>query len=346
MTASPQEEAAPGSLPAKQGPVESRKTQEQYSASVVIPAHMEEAALPRQLASLLNQDLAGHRLHVVVIVNGSTDATAEAARAFADRFRSAGHHLDVVELDFPSKAEALNVGDRVASTFPRIYLDADITLSKNAIHRTIDVLAASGTPLLAAPKALVADCTGVVSRHYGRLWSQLPYIREQVAGVGFYAVNEPGRRLFQQFPAQLGADDKFVRLHFAKEEAVVLEDASFCIYLPERLGELIRVRGRWTRFNFELARNRTDLARRDRPRWWSSMRYVARVPNQWPYIPLFLLVWFGGWVLALTEIAHGGERWSRANSSSIRAEAMVELGVVERQAGLEEGTGSLAEIRG
>ena len=43
-----------------------------FSASIVIPAHMEEGALPRQLASVLSQELDRYRLQVVVVVNGST----------------------------------------------------------------------------------------------------------------------------------------------------------------------------------------------------------------------------------------------------------------------------------
>jgi len=299
-------------------PVRDASMTEDFAASIVIPAHMEEAALPRQLASLLNQELGDYRLHVVVVVNGSTDATAQAARTLVSRFHKKRHLLEVLELARPSKAEALNLGDRVARSYPRLYLDADITLSSNAIRRTIDVLTTLDTPLLAAPKTLVVECTGIAARHYGRLWSQLPYIREQVPGVGFYAVNESGRRLFALFPLDIGADDKFVRLHFSKDEMVIVEDASFSIYLPECLAELIRVRGRWTRFNLELARNRPDLALRDTPRWWSSFCYVARNPFQWIHVPVFLMVWIAGWTVALCDMVRGGERWSRAESSSIR----------------------------
>jgi glycosyltransferase involved in cell wall biosynthesis len=293
-----------------------------FSASIVIPAHHEEAALPRQLASLLNQDLEGNRLHVVVVVNGSIDTTADAARTYVTPFRDRGHRLEVVEIATPSKANALNLGDEVATVFPRLYLDADITLSVDAIRRTIDALTSVQTPLLAAPRIHIADCKGIVARHYGHLWSQLPYIREQVPGVGFYAVNEPGRRLWSQFPVQLGADDKYVRLHFGSDQMVVVEKAAFSIYLPQRIIELLQVRGRWNEFNLDLARERPDLSCNDSARWRTSAMYLAGNPRLWPFVPLFLMVWCGAWAFTLLAMLGLGRRWARASSSPIRTKTL------------------------
>ena len=127
---------------------------------MVIPAHNEEFALPRHLESLLAQDLHDVRLEVVVVVNGTTDATAPAASAFVDRFAEAGHRLDVVEIPTASKAAALNEGDRRVTAFPRLYLDADIDLSPTAIRRTVEELSAVDAPMLAAPAIRVAETSG------------------------------------------------------------------------------------------------------------------------------------------------------------------------------------------
>ena len=294
-----------------------------FSASIVIPAHNEEVALPRQLASLLNQELGGNRLHVVVVLNGSIDTTADAARTYVTPFRDKGHRLEVVEIATPSKATALNLGDEVATVFPRLYLDADITLSVDAIRRTIDALTSVQTPLLTAPRIRIADCKGIVARHYGYLWSQLPYIREQVPGVGFYAVNESGRRLWSQFPAQIGADDKYVRLHFGSDQMVVVEKATFSVYLPQRVIELFQVRGRWNGFNLDLAHEYPDLSCNDSARWRTSAMYLAGTPRLWPFVPYFFLVWFGGWAFTLVAMLGFGLRWARASSSPIRAKTFV-----------------------
>src|SRR5277367_1532681 len=117
-------------------------------ASVAIPAHNEEDALPQLLMSLLEQELERLHLEVIVVVNGSSDGTAAAARTYVSAFAACGHQLDVVEISTASKARALNEGDRNVSSFPRLYLDADILLSPNAIWRTVEELSEVGTPLL------------------------------------------------------------------------------------------------------------------------------------------------------------------------------------------------------
>jgi GT2 family glycosyltransferase len=292
--------------------------QEQW-ASVVIPAHNEENALPRLLVSLLEQELSPLHLEVIVVVNGSVDGTADAARSYVSAFAARGHQLDIVEISTASKANALNQGDRHATSFPRLYLDADILLSPNAICRTVEELSRRGTPLLAAPRVHIADSANRAVRSYSRIWSRLPYIRSHVPGVGFYAVNEAGRRRWWRFPTRMGADDKFVRLHFGSDETVVIDDAFFTIFLPERLAELFRIRGRWTSLNREIARHCPRLHRRDNSRWMSSLRYVATDVSIWPDLPAFLAVWSGGWALSLLRTAGMGERWSRAKSSRARA---------------------------
>jgi Glycosyl transferase family 2 len=144
----------------------------QLWASVVIPAHNEENALPRLLESVLQQELSQLHLEVIVVVNGSTDRTAATAREYVARFAACGHQLNVVEIPFASKACALNEGDRNVTFFPRLYLDADILLSVDAIRRTVKELTAVSTPRLAAPKIHIADSTNRAARSYGRIWAK------------------------------------------------------------------------------------------------------------------------------------------------------------------------------
>lgn len=309
----------------------------EWAASVVIPVHNEEHAIPRLLTAMLEQDLACLQLEIAVVVNGSTDGTAAAARSFIDRFASAHHRLVVVDLPQASKAAALNEGDRHMSSFPRLYLDADIQLSPTAIRRSVEVLGSSDAPMLAAPRVELAESSSPVVHRYGRTWAQLPYVRSHVPGIGFYAVNEAGRRRWWRFPTRMGADDKFVRLHFRQDEAVVIDDVTFTVYLPERLGELLRVRGRWTALNQEIARSCPGLHGRDGSRWRSSARHVLTTPATWPDVPTFLAVWTGAWVFSVRRTLGFGSEWASAASSPMRAplqtydhEALDEPAVVAR----------------
>ena len=94
-------------------------------ASAVIPAHNEAAVIQRCLNALLNGFAPGE-LDVVVACNGCTDDTA-------DIVRSTWPTVRLIEIAQASKPAALRAADDALSTFPRIYLDADITLpSKSA----------------------------------------------------------------------------------------------------------------------------------------------------------------------------------------------------------------------
>ena len=93
--------------------------------SVVIPAHNEAKVIARCLASVLTDDRADD-LEVIVVCNGCTDDTARVAKEHDER-------VCVVETDVPSKSNALNLGDDAATSFPRMYLDADVELDPGAL---------------------------------------------------------------------------------------------------------------------------------------------------------------------------------------------------------------------
>ena len=93
-------------------------------ASIVIPAHNEEAVLARCLRVLLAGSLPGE-LDVIVVANACTDRTAEIAREAGVR---------VLETSTPGKANALRLGDAECVTFPRIYVDADIELENSSVR--------------------------------------------------------------------------------------------------------------------------------------------------------------------------------------------------------------------
>jgi glycosyltransferase involved in cell wall biosynthesis len=87
--------------------------------SVIIPAHNEEAVIGRGLTALL--DGLDDEWEVVVVGNGCSDRTLEVSAQFAPR-------VQVGETPVASKVAAMNLGDQIATSFPRIYLDADVTL--------------------------------------------------------------------------------------------------------------------------------------------------------------------------------------------------------------------------
>ena len=84
--------------------------------SVVIPARNEELCIARCLASVLGQDFPRDQMEVVVVDNGSTDATSSIAGQFSVR---------VVEESRLGIAKARNAGIRAARGEIVAFLDAD-----------------------------------------------------------------------------------------------------------------------------------------------------------------------------------------------------------------------------
>jgi cellulose synthase/poly-beta-1,6-N-acetylglucosamine synthase-like glycosyltransferase len=256
--------------------------------TIVVPARNEASVLPSCLSRLLFQDYRG-TMHVIVSANGCDDGTAELARAWQRRFQASGHWMHVLELGNEGRAAALNAADALAIPGIRVYLDADVVLSPNAISEVARLLRPGSGIHLAGPSLRVAPNTSFITRCYGQVWSNLPYIRDDVIGRGFYAVSEQGRRRWRDFP-RIISDDKFVRLHFRRNERAVAPEAYSQIQLPEGLSEMVRARGRWCRGNRELSRMFPALAKSDRGRYRQLLPFVLAHPRLWPHMLLFAAV--------------------------------------------------------
>src|SRR4051812_9313292 len=260
--------------------------------TVIIPAHNEEQALRPTLLALMEQDFTG-QLRIVVVPNGCTDRTAEVARSFTSKAQEHGFDLVVAELEEGCKPKALNHGDLNAITDSiRIYLDADIRLSSNAITSVARELRDGSGIHCSAPRIQVAPARSLVTRAYLKVWLNTPYIQNDVI-CGFYGVSAEGRRRWDKFPIII-ADDKFTRMQFARHERKVAQDATMTIQYAEGLKELCKVRTRWTRGNIELAMVYPQLWQRDQGRYTRTVPHLLGKPTVWPFIPFFALVYAWG----------------------------------------------------
>jgi glycosyltransferase involved in cell wall biosynthesis len=201
--------------------------------SVVIPAHNEERVIGRTLETMLRGAESGE-LEVVVACNGCTDGTSRIAGSYAG--------VRVVEVSEASKAAALNAGDRAATAFPRVFLDADIDVEISALRAVREAL--TGPEVRAAAPAISIDtsgCSWPVAAYFA-VWQRLPYLAGGVIGSGFYAMSEAGRALFPRFP-DLVADDLFAQRLFDADQQVVVS-GSFVMRPPRRTSSLLRSKTR------------------------------------------------------------------------------------------------------
>jgi cellulose synthase/poly-beta-1,6-N-acetylglucosamine synthase-like glycosyltransferase/peptidoglycan/xylan/chitin deacetylase (PgdA/CDA1 family)/spore germination protein YaaH len=102
--------------------------------AVLIPAYNEEMVIVRTIRSVLNSDY--KNLHVIVIDDGSSDNTAEVARAAYAGEIAAGH-VQVLSKANQGKASALNFAlDRLTEEI-YVGIDADTVIAADAISKLI-----------------------------------------------------------------------------------------------------------------------------------------------------------------------------------------------------------------
>jgi exopolysaccharide biosynthesis WecB/TagA/CpsF family protein len=209
--------------------------------SVIIPAHNEAGVIARTLAPLAPLAAAG-KIEVIVACNGCSDDTAAIARSFEG--------VQVLEIDRPSKPAALNAGDDAATLWPRLYLDADVRISANAVRDVLTALAPGG-PLAARPAVEfdLQDAHPLIHSYY-RTRLRLPSARNRLWAGGAYGLSKQGRERFGAFP-DLTADDLFVDRLFAADEKAVLDVDPVVISPPRTPKAQVQVLHRVYRGNAE-----------------------------------------------------------------------------------------------
>ncbi|MGJ5748950.1 glycosyltransferase family 2 protein [Streptomyces puniciscabiei] len=217
--------------------------------SIVIPAHNEARVIGRLLDSLLAESSdpsesskssksSEDETDIVVVCNGCTDDTARIAAARGPRVR-------VVEIPAPSKHAALRTGDDHARGFPRVYVDADVVITRADVRALTEPLNDDTSGILAtAPERripLAARPWRV--RAYYQVWQRLPAVREGLFGRGVIAVSKAGQARIAALPP-LMADDLAASLAFAPEERLVVDAAHVVIQPPRTWPDLMRRRVR------------------------------------------------------------------------------------------------------
>lgn len=227
-------------------------TQSGASLSVVIAARNEEAYIDRCLAALLvQQDVPGGGVEVIVAANACTDATVARARAHEAAFSARGWRLIVLDLAQGGKLGALAAGEATASGRGLVYLDADVVCDPGLMVQLAEVLDVPQARYATGTLAVVQAETAV-TRAYARIWVRLPFVQSGGVGAGLFAMNRAGRARWGAWPAII-SDDTFARLHFTPEERVEVP-ARYHWPMVEGFWTLVKVRRRQDAGVAEIAR--------------------------------------------------------------------------------------------
>ncbi|PXW72252.1 glycosyl transferase family 2 [Loktanella sp. PT4BL] len=233
--------------------------------TVIIPSYNEEIRIASCIDAIAAQSGLpnGHAIQVIVAANGCHDRTVQRANERAAALREKGFDLVVLDIAQGNKMNALNEAEKVAAYDTRVYLDADVILSNTVLVELTDILSAE-EPRYASGTVRIPRPTSIISRAYAKVWTNLPFVRDGVPGIGLYATNANGRARWDEFPA-IYSDDRFVRLQFAPHERFKTQ-ATYEWPLPEGFSNLVHVRHRWSEGNMELAEKYPELMKNDSQR--------------------------------------------------------------------------------
>jgi glycosyltransferase involved in cell wall biosynthesis len=278
--------------------------------SVVVPACNEERVIGRLLDHLVSSALPGE-LEVVVVANGCTDNTAEVAGKF-------GSPVQVLTMGAASKPKALAAGDRLASGFPRVYVDADVDLGIQDLRALRDVLERPGVLAAAPERELVMTGRAWPVRWHYDIWTRLPEVRQGLFGRGVIAFSQAGHARVNSLAPVL-ADDLAVSLAFTPNERAVVPEARVVIHPPKTVADLLRRRVRIAEGIAQLERTAaapdSGLPRTRR----SDLLALARSePRVAPRVAVFLAVALAARLLSRRAVRRNDySSWQRDESSRL-----------------------------
>lgn len=270
--------------------------------SIVVPAHNEERGIARLLDSLRPHEWLG--LEVVVVANGCTDRTAEVARR---------NGVSVLETPLPSKVRALALGDASVKTFPRLYVDGDVVLTRHDVEQLCAGLD-SHVHAVAPERDISFEGCSFLVRSYYAVWRRLPGVREELYGRGVLAVDEEGWKKICQWPEVL-SDDLFIAMSFSLDERQVVRSAKVVIVPPRRYRDLLLRRIRIASGNALLARGNGPQLRGSGASIGTLARMTWRDPRLIPSALVFTATTLIARVIGILMRKRNGVAWLRDESS-------------------------------
>lgn len=198
--------------------------------SIVIPAHNEGARIGEHLR-LLTKSCRPDEFEIIVIANGCTDNTVDAAMAVPG--------VMVIDLPEAGKAAALRAGDAAATRLARIYLDADVPLSTAGARALAQAVNEAGIRAATARRKVVTQGSSLPVRAFYAINLRLPVYAKGLFGRGVVALGPLGRARFEEFP-DIIADDLFLDSLFDSEEKRQVDEVVTTITAPRTTIQLVR----------------------------------------------------------------------------------------------------------
>ena len=156
------------------------------AVSVVIAARNEAERLPGRLENLFGLDYPMSRLEIIVVSDGSTDATLEAMAPWTEPRRKRQPHVRLIALGTVGKAAALNAGVAAATHDIIVFADARQRFAPDALGRLV---ARFADPTVGAVSGqLVLDCEdgsspSTIGDGVGAYWRYEKWLRARESDI-------------------------------------------------------------------------------------------------------------------------------------------------------------------
>ncbi|MDO8480881.1 MAG: glycosyltransferase [Nanoarchaeota archaeon] len=255
--------------------------------TVIIPAYNEAERIRDCLNAVFASAYPKKRMQVIVVDDGSSDATADIAKSYPSVLLVRGRH--------GGKTAALNLGMKRAKHEYILTIDADTLVDKNCINHLVRPLsdpsigATTGSSRVRNPRSPLTYFQNI-EYHYNNL------IRRSFSdafgtGAWFFGAlacykKEVVRKIGGFKKDTLTEDmDIALELHLAGFRTVHVYDALCLTQVPETLRELYNQRSRWWMGVLQaLNKNRNLLSKRPPPSivflyvnqyWWSVYAFLS-----------------------------------------------------------------------
>ncbi|MGE5185285.1 MAG: glycosyltransferase family 2 protein [Acidobacteriota bacterium] len=289
------------------------------TVSIVVAARDEAAHLRGKLASLLAQDYPADKLQIIVVSDGSTDATDAIVRSFADR----GVVLERIPAS--GKPRALDRGVARATGELVVFCDARQHVDRGAIRALVrpfadrDVGAVSGELHLPRDKG-----PGLYWRYEAFIRAQESRVYSLVGATGaLYAIR---RALYRPLPADTLVDDMFTPLQIVLRGYRVVLEPRAALYDSEAApaGEFAR-KARTLAGNFQLLRQLPAVLdpRRDRVLFQLVSHKLLRL-----VCPFALATLFASNVVLVATLVPGWQLYAAVLAAQVAGYALAVRGAL------------------
>ena len=300
--------------------------------TILVPAFNEEKVISKTIGSLLASEYAG-KMEVLVIDDGSTDATADAVLAVKDP------RVRLIRQKNAGKAHALQRGVEESSSEFLVFVDADTQFESDAIHHLISacqdpkVGAVSGHARVGNLKKFLARCQDLeyvcgfnLDRRAYAAWNCITVAPGAISVVRKSAILAAGGFSYETLAEDT---DLTLSIHKAGYRIEYQPEAVAHTEAPETFSTLARQRFRWAYGTLQCACKHRDIIFNPRFKalgwfslpgiWFFQVILVAFSPfidllflqslvfgNMWDILPYFLAFLLCDLLLALAAVAMEG----------------------------------------